>query len=900
MANLEEAGAKAGTLVGLRQELTPAKIIGGVSIGLIGTFVTWLGSLIVHDISLHDFLWPWGILVFLLLLSLLLIADNVRLRRRAAKAVTATTPIPQHVNALDPSAVLGREEEIDQVVAFVMSDERKFLCLHGPGGVGKTTVARAALGKLLHLRTAFVGVDAVEERNLDPLAVDQAFAVAVATQGLGVPLVGPASPIEAVASALRLLKTRTALVIDNVEQVRKRAAPIIHRWVQESPLARIIVTSRVELDIGTERILEIDVFQPHPPDRDPAAMLSDPGPALELFARRRADRHPGFKLAEDNVVSVNRICEALGGLALGIELAAPVERTLLEIEVGIRKSSEYLKSSRPDLPERQRSLAATIDWSLGLLEEDSYALALQLSVAPGELDDEAISGIVRIPSSARTTYELVSALVGAQLLVRRERGERSTYREPVEVRRRCAELRLASPRDADRGAWSRFAATFVARAEAAYSDRYGPAVRQALDALNRDYDNLLVVAQRVEPTDPTVAARVAACLAWLIRMRRPSEPQREILTMLEAIVPREQHAVLSRLRTALSAACLDMWIRTGENLRDASIEWAERAVEAGDASSDNVILGEAHLALARVATRSDDVARAAGSLDAAVRHFVAARQFAAAAMVNAMWIHLPPMSGHKDKLDEAKRLLGSSGSPLARFEILTAEFALWVQLQTKPSTDMRRLSSELYTLAEEIASPVLLTTAMHTIALLESELDDQDRAFEALRKKADLQRAAGSALELGLTMNDMAAVLLRRRPLTDENLDRAIGYLDEALPLVEGRVPPHRIALIRGNRGWALLNRGLLKEALADSEAAVTYFEALFQWDRLNAFILAAMHAQIRHAAGDEPGAAHWAQQAQVLAEENGFTEASTSPEIRRHAQWLREYLGPGGIGWDR
>ncbi|HSF29368.1 MAG TPA: ATP-binding protein [Candidatus Tectomicrobia bacterium] len=133
-----------------------------------------------------------------------------------------------------------------------MFGERSFLCLHGPGGVGKTTVARAVLGRLHHLRMAFV-----KERNLDSFAVDQAFAVGVATQ-LGVLLVGREFPVEAVASALRLLETRTVVVIDNVEQVRKRAAPVIHRWVQESPLARVIVTSRVELDVGTER------GKPHP------------------------------------------------------------------------------------------------------------------------------------------------------------------------------------------------------------------------------------------------------------------------------------------------------------------------------------------------------------------------------------------------------------------------------------------------------------------------------------------------------------------------------------------------------------------------------------------------------------------------------------------------------------
>lgn len=210
----------------------------------------------------------------------------------------------------------------------------------------------------------------------------------------------------------------------------------------------------------------------------------------------------------------NRICDAVGGLPLGIELASAVERSLAEIDAGIRESSEFLASSRPDLPSRQKSLAETIDWSIRLLDDDEgRSLLFQLSVAPGDLDDEAIRDIAVIHGNTRRIHELLSGLVGAKLLVRRERGGRSTYRETVEVRRRCRERRLSARGEVEGGAWSRFAATFLVRAESAYNRRYGADVRQGLDALERDYDNLLSVATISEPTDPTIAAKVALYLA---------------------------------------------------------------------------------------------------------------------------------------------------------------------------------------------------------------------------------------------------------------------------------------------------------------------------------------------------------------------------------------------------
>ena len=887
---LPKENTNVGPGASFKAELTPAKVLGNVSAGIIGTALIWLFTQLYQTIPLREYLWPQGVVIFLTLIAALFIIDSVRLRRRLGRREEVkATPLP-HYYAREPSDVLGRYEEIDEVIEFVMSDERKFLCLHGPGGVGKTTVAQAALDRLKHLRVAFVEVDAIKERDREPRAVDQAFAVAVATHGLRMGLVSQESPVDAVTNALKLIETRTVLVIDNVEQMASRAAPIIHRWVQQNPLVRIIVTSRVELNVGTEKVLEIDVFKSHPSDLDAATMLSDPELALQLFARRRNDRDRGFKLTADNVAIVNRICNAVGGLPLGIELAASVERSLNEIEDGIKKSSAYLATSRPDLPERQRSLAATIDWSLSLLESETYALALQLSVARGDLDDEAINDIVRIPG-ARRIDELLSALVAANLLVRRERDGRSTYREPIEVRLRCAELRLVSPREADRGAWSRFAATFMARAEAAYNQRYGNGVREALDALERDYDNLFVIAQRAEPTDPIVAARTVICLAWLVRTRRPAEPQRETLTALTTIVPKEQHAVLSQLQRALAEACLDQWVRTGDNLREEASEWAKRAIETGKSSGEQIILGEAQYTLARVATRSNDTSSAATAFEEAARSFVTARQYSAAAAVYANWALLP-RTGAKDKLLEARKLLGNSASPLAQYDVLLTEFSQWQQQSQPASTDMRTVTNQLTEIAEQINSIPLRTRSLHAAALLESELDDQDRAFDFLKKKAAIERKAGSTVALGMTMSDMAAVLLRRRPLTNENLDQAIELLNDALPLVEGRGLPRNVALLHGNRGWALFNRGRLRDALADSEKAIAHIKDLLDWDKLNAFIQGAVYAQICAALGDVSRADSWAATCRGLAEENGFNEESLSPEIKRHARWVREYLG--------
>jgi tetratricopeptide (TPR) repeat protein len=140
----------------------------------------------------------------------------------------------------------------------------------------------------------------------------------------------------------------------------------------------------------------------------------------------------------------------------------------------------------------------------------------------------------------------------------------------------------------------------------------------------------------------------------------------------------------------------------------------------------------------------------------------------------------------------------------------------------------------------------------------------------------------------------MAGVLLRQRPLDDGILERAIRLLDEALPFVEKHGPDHEVTLLYGNRAWALFQRGMHREALRDSLEVVARFDALLKWDRLNAFIQAAAHAQIRAAVGDHAEAATWARTARGLADEQKFGENSPNPEIRRHLAWVDEYLGDG------
>src|SRR5262249_36885512 len=136
---------------------------------------------------------------------------------------------------------------------------------------------------------------------------------------------------------------------------------------------------------------------PLPPPADPAtAPLEDleSSPAVALFVDRARTVRPGFALTKDNAAAVAEICRRLEGLPLAIELASARIRLLNPAELLDRlgRSLDALGTGMVDLPERQRTLRATVEWSVGLLEEPERLL---LEVAAVFVDGWTIQAAAR-------------------------------------------------------------------------------------------------------------------------------------------------------------------------------------------------------------------------------------------------------------------------------------------------------------------------------------------------------------------------------------------------------------------------------------------------------------------------------------------------------------------------
>ncbi|MET7395973.1 BTAD domain-containing putative transcriptional regulator [Dactylosporangium sp. NPDC005572] len=269
------------------------------------------------------------------------------------------------------TTLVGRAGDVADVVRAL--DEHRVVTLTGPGGSGKTSLARAVAASI---------DGSVRWVELAPVSGPGAVAAALAAaleirDTAGVPL--------GESLVRRLSDEHLLLVLDNCEHVIAETADLTDRLVDGCPGLRVLATSRERLRITGEWSRPV----PPLPVCDPSALppLDELAswPAIELFVRRAVAVNPAFVLHERNARAVATICAHLDGLPLAIELAAarvaalPIEDLAdrLDVVFGL------LDTGRRGSVARQRTLRSTMDWSHALLEPDEQVVLRRLAVFAG-------------------------------------------------------------------------------------------------------------------------------------------------------------------------------------------------------------------------------------------------------------------------------------------------------------------------------------------------------------------------------------------------------------------------------------------------------------------------------------------------------------------------------------
>ena len=254
----------------------------------------------------------------------------------------------------------------------------------GPGGVGKTRLA-GQVARQVAARFA----DGVWQAELAPVR-DPALVPAVVAAALGV-REQPGLP--AAGTLARVLARRQLLlVLDNCEHVIGAAAELCAGLLAAGDDVRVLATSREPLRVAGETRYRLGPLAL--PGRDEAADAAA-CEAVALFAERarRADAH--FALTGETTAAVRQLVRRLDGMPLAIELAAAQVESLGPSQLLDRIDDRFVLLDGGDrlAPSRQRSLAATVEWSYQLLEEPERRAFRLISVFPGPFTLEAAEAV---------------------------------------------------------------------------------------------------------------------------------------------------------------------------------------------------------------------------------------------------------------------------------------------------------------------------------------------------------------------------------------------------------------------------------------------------------------------------------------------------------------------------
>ena len=327
-----------------------------------------------------------------------------RIKARAVRPPRISGPPSNLPAPLTP--FIGREKELAQIRARLDDPACRLLTLIGPGGSGKTRLALEAAAAQRH--SFEHGVFFVP---LAPLTSGDALVPAVAN-ALDFTFHPSRTPEAQLLDYVR--RKNLLLVMDNWEHLLTDPRPPGRdsvEWLidllRTAPGVTVLATSRVGLNLQAEQRIPLSGMAL--PDDDDKAAHSD---AVRLFMSGAQRTRPDFELTADNQADVVHICRLVGGLPLGILLAAAWADRLPPdaIATRIAQTLDFLATTWRDLPARQRSLRAAFDHSWRLLTEREQRVFQRLAVFSGSFTAQAAQSVAGISLADLTTLVSKSLL----------------------------------------------------------------------------------------------------------------------------------------------------------------------------------------------------------------------------------------------------------------------------------------------------------------------------------------------------------------------------------------------------------------------------------------------------------------------------------------------------------
>jgi predicted ATPase/DNA-binding SARP family transcriptional activator len=466
------------------------------------------------------------------------------LKRSAAPAPARHAPLPHPPLPLPATPLIDRERELAALADLLADPANRVITITGPGGVGKTRLA-------IHVAAANAAcfADGVCFVSLAPVH-DSAVMLSAIAQALGVPQ-NDAQTLEQLVHGV-LAQRQMLLLLDNCEHLLPTVATLITAVLADAPQVAILATSRMALRLSQERRYQLAPLNLPSGDQTADAQLAQ-APAVRLFVQRAQAARPTVEL---DYRAISALCRRLDGLPLAIELAATRARLLnpRELLARLEQRLPLLSGGPRDLPLRQQTLHATIDWSYQLLEPDQQALFRRLAVFAGGwtvVAAEAVASELRIENEElkrdhpRATFSIfnsqfsildgLGALLDASLIIEMPSDFGAPRWIMLETIREYAHAQLNACGELEQTR-TRHARQIEALAAQAATGLSGPTQLAWLQRFDTELDNLRAALSWCADHAIGTGLRIASDLVryWNIRGRR-IEGRSWLETLLERL-----------------------------------------------------------------------------------------------------------------------------------------------------------------------------------------------------------------------------------------------------------------------------------------------------------------------------------------------------------------------------
>ena len=402
-------------------------------------------------------------------------AETTALYERIRDGAAGARPEPPPSRLPAPLLpLIGRDRELAELVARLRDPACRLLTLLGPGGVGKTRLALEAAAQL--------SADLAHGVHLIPLSgvgAAEGIVAAIARE-LGFEYYAqPGDHSTPKRQLLDYLRGREALLVLDAYEHLLECAGLIVEILEAAPRVKALVTSRARLNLPSEHLVPLEGL--------PSGLAgATPSPAAELFATAARRVRPDYAMTEAETASVAAICRRVEGLPLAILLAASWMHMLTSAEVAAELAGEsgrglaFLAADWEGLPERERSMLATLDHSWRLLTEREQAILAGLSVFRGGFTTQGAAAVVG------ATLRDLARLADRSLVMRRGSDRFDLH----DLLREYAAARLAQMADAGEGIRDRHAAFFARSLAAWREDMEHGREERAGQEMQADWDNI--------------------------------------------------------------------------------------------------------------------------------------------------------------------------------------------------------------------------------------------------------------------------------------------------------------------------------------------------------------------------------------------------------------------------